>query len=278
MPRSARFDRLTALALALSALVGASCAGPRISAKERDQAAIQYDLGVEALRTCDARTALEHFQLAVKTDPELEVAHAALGLTYHLSFADPLKAIAHYKKALELRPKSPEVSCNFANVYLDLGRYDEAIALYEKALEDVLYKTPFIAENNLGWCLYKKGEVQKGIGHIRTAIAANPGFCLGYRNLGIIYSETGEPERSAENFLLYAKNCPASPDAQFRLGMILLKKGDKTGAREAFGSCASQAPSEDDDKTKALSKGCRKAQDLALLEECRKYRDLLDAE
>jgi Tfp pilus assembly protein PilF len=276
--RPTRLGRLSIALSLLAVLAQAACAGPRITAKERDQAAIQYDLGVEALRACDARTALEHFQQAVKTDPELEVAHAALGLTYHMSFADPLKAIAHYQKALELRPKSPEVSCNFANVYLDLGRYDEAIALYEKALEDVLYKTPFIAENNLGWCLYKKGEVQKGIDHIRTAIAANPGFCLGYRNLGLIYGEMGEPEKSAENFVLYAKNCPSSPDAQFRLGMILLKKGDKAGAKEAFLNCASQAPASEEDKAAALSKGCRKAQDLALLDECRKYRDLLEAE
>ena len=162
------------LPAALGALLLVGCAGTRaISAKERDQAAIQYDLGVEALRVCDARTALEHFQQAVRTDPELDVAHAALGLTYHISFADPLKAIAHYRKSLELKPKSPEVNCNLANVYLDLGRYDEAIALYEKALEDILYKTPFIAENNLGWCHYKRGNIEKGIDHIRTAIIAN---------------------------------------------------------------------------------------------------------
>lgn len=267
------------LPAALGALLLVGCAGTRaISAKERDQAAIQYDLGVEALRVCDARTALEHFQQAVRTDPELDVAHAALGLTYHISFADPLKAIAHYRKSLELKPKSPEVNCNLANVYLDLGRYDEAIALYEKALEDILYKTPFIAENNLGWCHYKRGNVEKGIDHIRTAIIANPRFCLGYRNLGIIHAEQGDAAKATENFALYAKHCPDSPDAQFRLGVALLKTGEKAGARAAFEKCATPIPEADGDRGAGLSKGCRQVQDRALLEECRRYRQLMAEE
>ena len=271
--------RRLAAALSLACLGVAaltSCAGTHRSARERDQAAIQYDLGIAALRVCDARTALEHFQQAAQTDPELEVAHAALGLTYHLSFADPLKAIAHYRRALELKPKSPEVSCNFANVYLDLGRYDEAIALYERALEDILYKTPFIAENNLGWCLYKRGEVQKGIDHIRTAIIANPRFCLGYRNLGLIYAEQGDQAKAAENFALYARHCPRSPDAQFRLGVALLKVGDTAGARLAFDQCATPAAESEEERARGLTRGCRKPQDLALLDECRKYRQLME--
>lgn len=267
--------RLAAVAIAASLMAG--CAGQRgITAKERDQAAIQYDLGIEALRVCDARTALEHFQQATRTDPGLDVAHAALGLTYHLSFADPLKAIAHYKKALELKPKSPEVNCNLANVYLDLGRYDEAIVLYEKALEDILYKTPFIAENNLGWCHYKRGDVEKGIDHIRTAIIANPKFCLGYRNLGLIHAEQGDQAKAAENFALYAKHCPDSPDAQFRQGVAMLKLGDTAGARQAFERCAAPVPGTEEDRAGGLSKGCRKVQDQALLDECRRYRQLME--
>lgn len=265
------------VAAVLAVCLAAGCAGTRgLTAKERDQAAIQYDLGIEALRICDARTALEHFQQAVRVDPGLDVAHAALGLTYHVSFADPLKAIAHYRKALELKPKSPEVNCNLANVYLDLGRYDEAIALYEKALEDILYKTPFIAENNLGWCHYKRGDAEKGIDHIRTAIIANPKFCLGYRNLGIIYAEQGDQAKAAENFALYAKHCPGSPDAQFRMGVALLKLGDTAGARQAFELCSTPIPETDDDRARGLSKGCRKAQDLALLDECRRYGKLIE--
>lgn len=254
-----------------------SCAGHRsVTSRDRDQAAIQYDLGVEALRVCDARTALEHFQQATRTDPGLDLAHAALGLTYHLSFADPLKAIAHYKKALELKPKAPEVNCNLANVYLDLGRYDEAIALYEKTLEDILYKTPFIAENNLGWCHYKRGEVEKGIDHIRTAIIANPKFCLGYRNLGLIYGEQGDHAKAAENFTLYVKYCPSSMDAHFRLGVALLKLGDRDGAHRSFGECATSVREADEDKAHVLNKGCRQVQDVALLDECRKYKQLME--
>lgn len=261
-----------AAVLALSAFLTTGCAGHRsITAKERDQAAIQYDLGVEAMRSCDSRTALSHFQKAVQTDPELEVAHAALALVYHTSFANPDKAIEHYKKALELRPKFSEARGNLATVYQDMGRYDEAIALNQEVLDDILYRTPFIAENNLGWCLYKTGQTQNGIAHIRAAIASNPKFCLGYRNMGIIYEEQGDAEASLANFSLYAKHCPTSADAQYRLGIALMKKGDKEGAAESFAKCAVPAEATESEKVRPLTRGCRQIQDMALADECRKY-------
>jgi tetratricopeptide (TPR) repeat protein len=126
---------------------------------------------------------------------------------------------------------------NLGNVYLDQGRYDEAIPLYEKALSDILYKTPYIAENNLGWCYYKKGEVQLAIDHIKSALVPNPKFCLGHRNLGIIYSETKQPERAEQSFCLYAKHCPDVPDARYRCGRALLSSGDTEGARRELAVC-----------------------------------------
>ena len=44
------------------------------------------------------------------------------------------------------------------------GSYDEAIKLYEQALNDMLYATPYIAQGNLGWALYKKGDDGEGAG------------------------------------------------------------------------------------------------------------------
>lgn len=231
---------LLLLLLALPALTGATCS-PKPDERTRDQALIHYDMGVHALESRDVRTALVELQKAVGFDPDLDLAHNALGLVYHMSYAEQDKAIVHYRRALEINPKFSEAATNLGNVFLDQGRFDEAIPLYEQALSDILYKTPYIAENNLGWCYYKKGQIQQGIDHIKSALVPNPRFCLGHRNLGVIYSETGQVEKAAAAFAAYAKNCPEVADAHYRHGRALLGTGDHAGARKALDGCVEKA-------------------------------------
>ena len=266
---------LAALLLAAPLLGGATCSS-RPDSKEREQAAIHYDLGVQAMRDCDGRAALNEYQKSVALDPGLDLAHNALALTYHLSFNDLATAVVHYRKAIEINPKFSEAYTNLANAYLAQSRFDEAIPLYEKALSDLLYTTPFIAENNLGWCYYKKGEVQRGVDHIRSALIANAQFCLGHRNLGIIFGDLGEPQKSADSFALYVKHCPDSPDAHFRYGAALLKLQDTEGARREFQACAARNAAPAPQPGEQDAKGCRKAQDLNLVDDCQRYLRLLE--
>jgi len=231
---------LALAALALGCLTGATCQ-PVPDSKKTDEALLHYDMGVQALQSNDIRMALVEQQKAIELDPACDLAHNALGFLYHLSYGDKDKAIEHYKLALAANPKFSEAMVNLGNVYLDQARYDEAIPLYEKALSDILYKTPYIAENNLGWCYYKKGEVQLAIDHIRSALVPNPKFCLGHRNLGIIYSETKQPEKALQSFAQFAKQCPEVPDARYRHGRALLGAGDQEGARRELGVCVEKA-------------------------------------
>jgi Tfp pilus assembly protein PilF len=243
--------------VAAPALAGATCS-PKPDKKAQDQAVIHYDLGVQAMQGGDSRQALSEYQKAVELDPSLDLAHNALGLVYHLSFGETDKAIAHYRRALELNPKFSEASTNLGNVYLSLSRYAEAAPLYEKALSDILYKTPYIAENNLGWCYYKRGDVQAGVDHIRSALIGNPKFCLGYRNLGIIYAETGKPDKAVDSYAKYVKSCPDLADAHHRYGTALLEAGDAAGARRELSACAEKG------KDEALGEECQRL--LGLLE------------
>ncbi len=221
----------------ISLLSGATCSQNR-NQRDQEKATIHYDMGVQAFNSKDSRMALIEFQKAVELDPDFAQAHHALGLTYHLSFNEFDKSIFHYQQALKLDPKFSEVYTNLGNVYLAEERYSEAIPLYEKALSDIVYKTPYIAENSLGWCYYKNGEVQKGIAHIQKAIAANPEFCLGHRNLGLIYTELRQSEKAKDSFRKYAKHCSQTADARYQYGRALLAAGNEGDAKREFESCA----------------------------------------
>ena len=83
-----------------------------------------------------------------------------LGMVYHaLEHLD--ESIGHYEQAVELKPSFSEAHNNMGTVLIDLGRYDDAIDSFKVALGDILYRTPALAEGNMGWAYYKKGRDQK---------------------------------------------------------------------------------------------------------------------
>ncbi len=227
------------------------------TAKERESSDIHYNLGVQAQQAGNIQMALSEFQRSVELDPDNADARNALGIILHLSFRRPAEAIKHYEKALEARPNFSEARTNLANVYLDLGQYDEAIKLYEQVLNDMLYPTPFIAQGNLGWAWYKKGDRAKAMENIRAAVTLNPQFCQGYRNLGLIHEEAGETEQACQQFARYREACADIADAYMREGVCLAKLGQVEDARERLTRCVD------------------KATQPALQDECRRLREHL---
>ncbi|MBN1210411.1 MAG: social motility TPR repeat lipoprotein Tgl [Myxococcaceae bacterium] len=225
--------------------------------KERQSSEIHYNLGVQAQQAGNIQEALSEFQRAVELDPENPDARNALGILLHLSFRRPAEAVEHYQKALEVRPDFSEARTNLANVHLDQGQYDQAIKLYEQVLNDMLYPTPFIAQGNLGWAYFKKGDTEKALENIQAAVTLNPNFCLGYKNLGLIHEQTGNTEQACQSFTRYREQCPEVADAYMREGVCLAKQGQVETARERLGTCES------------------KASQPALKDECRRLREHL---
>ena len=78
----------------------------------------------------------------------LAEAHNNLGLAL-ASLGRFDEALAHYRKALEIKPDYAEVHHNLGIILAGKGRFDDALAHYQKALE---IKPDFVeARNNLAW-------------------------------------------------------------------------------------------------------------------------------
>jgi type IV pilus assembly protein PilF len=220
--------------------------------KELRGAEIHFELGVQAQQAGAVQDAYKEFNKALEWDPNNAEAHNAIAILLHLAFGKPEEAIVHYRKALEARPGFSEAKTNLGNVYLSQERYGEAIRLYEEALNDMMYATPFIAQGNLGWALYKKGEVERALQSIKAAVTTNPGFCMGFRNLGLIYDEQGEMSDACRYFGRYREACPDEADAHLREGACLARQGKLDAARERFATCEAKARSE------SLKDDCRR--------------------
>jgi tetratricopeptide (TPR) repeat protein len=221
------------------------------SEHDRRGAEIHYDLGVHEQQTGDVQGAMRDFQAALQLDDNFAEAHEACALLLHLSFHRDQEAVEHYRRALQIRPTFSEAKVNLANVYLSEDRYDEAIKLYDEALNDMLYPTPFIAQNNLGWAQYKKGNAAEGVGNIRAAVTTNPKFCAGYRNLGIIAEEQGQLPEACDEFAHFQEHCPAELEADLREGSCLARLGKMERAREVLEACAKkEGPADIQDQCK----------------------------
>ena len=229
---------------AFCALLLASCSG--LSAEQRAQGAeIHQQLGDNLLYQGDAQGAIKEYLQSLEFE-ETPEAHNGLGLIYWYSLGRPDDGAKEFKRALDMRPDYAEAMTNLGALYIARNQFAEAIPLLDKAARDPLYKTRTVAQANLGWALYKSGQAQKGIGEIRGALAVAPKYCLGWRQLGTIYSEQGKLDEASKAFARYAEECPDVFDAHLLFGKVLARQQRAKEARAEFERCA--VPKQERDK------------------------------
>lgn len=229
--------RIPSTLFTLGLLAVAGCTTP----PDRHAAGIHYDLALHSQSAGNVQQAVKSLMTSIAKDPDFAEAHNALGLLYHVSLNRPDLSEPAYLRALEIRPGFSAASNNLGALYLDQARYPEAEAQFRDALKDVLYPTPHLAQGNLGWVLYKQGNVEAGVSELKMATLTQPKFCAGYRNLGLIYRNTGRPDESEGAFSKFLKHCPDAPGAHYEWGLTMLEAGDQVGAREAFEKCVELA-------------------------------------
>jgi type IV pilus assembly protein PilF len=233
-----------AFALLVAVLVSA-CSGP--SAEQRHRGAeIHYELGTSLLQNGDTQGALREYLESNQQDDSLPQVHNALGLLYAYSLRKPQEAETEFKRAIALDKDFAEAHNNLGTFYLSRARYDEAIKEFELALSNDLYRDRVIAETNLGWALYKSGQGEKGVQRIKAALAVNPKYCLGWRQLGTIQSERGDLDAAAEAYRQYAATCPDTADAHLQLAKTLARQSHAQEARAEFDRCSKTTDARED--------------------------------
>jgi len=116
--------------------------------------------------------------------------------------------------------KSPHKSRPYTNLSLahsDLGEYDEAAHLFEKAIQ--LDQKDASAYFNYGIALQKMGEINKAIDMLKKSLEIDLTFNMPYYTPGMIYFEKGGYNDSMEAFKNFVKAFPHFPEAHHSLGI-----------------------------------------------------------
>ena len=93
--------------------------------------------------------------------------------------------ITFYKRTLKYAPESSRLYNNLADIYMDTGKNQEAIALLEKGSE--VNPSDAYVYNNLGRAYTSAGRYAEAIAVFKRAIEINPNLAEAYNNLAVTY-------------------------------------------------------------------------------------------
>ncbi len=145
------------------------------SSRHDENSDIYVQLAYEYLRQGDYSTALKKAKKAVAKGKNNGNAHLVLALIYETLGENDL-ASAAYRRSLDVDPKNPYALNAYGSYLCKLEEYQASLPYFDKALENPLYQTPWVALANAGTCAKKADLNDKAEKYLLDALQRNPGY------------------------------------------------------------------------------------------------------
>ncbi len=196
-----------------------------------DFADAHYHLGLVYYQKSEFQKAIEAFTRTLELLPRDINALIKLGLASHkagdIDAADTRtkrafyeQAVAAYQTALDIRPHNVEALNNLGLAYQELGRFEDAIAVYAEGLalspeqpqlhanlataRDLragIYSLAAHRHYQVGVRAEQAGRTEVAIAAWRQAVAESPRYLKVYLKLADLYFESGEYEQAIQTYL-----------------------------------------------------------------------------
>lgn len=140
------------------------------------------------------------------------------------------KAIAAYRRTLELTPGFRHVNHRLGLIYYQQGKFNQSIVEFLKEIK--LHPDNEIARKNLKNAYQEQRWFEETIAKYRNLIETDPGYKGAHNNLGRIYLQQGNLEQAVTEFLKEIESNPDDAEVYYNLGNVYRKQGK---FREAIG-------------------------------------------
>jgi tetratricopeptide (TPR) repeat protein len=189
----------------------------RAIADEKTEAAFHHNLGMVHASQKEWTQARACFQEAIRLKPDFMDAHIQLGKTLS-ALGMEFEAIALYRQAVALRPRSAAALKNLANGLAAVGDYEGMGCLLqvrevpqERARE----------KNAEGMSLVQRGQLEEAAVCFRAAIQISPNYAAARGNLGNLLAAAGKREEAAACYQQVAALHPSDAGVPFNLAGLL---------------------------------------------------------
>ena len=139
-----------------------------------------------------------------------------LGVIY-LKLGKYDQAIEQFKKALEVDPHYTVGPFLFGDIYTDAKNYQEKINDFKDVIKT--NREYARAHNYLGLTYLKKKNYSAAKNSLLESIRVNPKYAKANNNLGVLYEEMGDTTKAIESYRMAQRIDPNDPDSFYNLGL-----------------------------------------------------------
>jgi len=148
--------------------------------------------------------------------------------------------LAAYTGLLRREPANPLRHDAVAQLYLDAGRLDEAIAEFRASLQLNGQSAP--THYNLGYALAARGRRAEAIAELEAALQLDPDYALAHNNLGALLEVSGQTAEARAHFERAVALRPDNVEAHANLGQLLSAAGELAAAAREFSAVIELRP------------------------------------
>ena len=201
--------RTISLLLIISIFQIFSCATNNTRLNKDEKARLLKNMGNSLFYAGKPRDALPYLLKAEKIDPLNPDIQRELALVYREIKQYDL-AFVHFKEAIKLKPDFSEAYNDMGVLYSLQGKVDEALECFNKAVKNILYRTPHFAYHNMGLVYFKMKDYSRAIEFYKKALSVSPGYVEAYFGIAEIYELLGENEKAILTYDQIKKQAPES--------------------------------------------------------------------
>jgi len=129
-----------------------------------------------------------------------------------------------WSKTVKSSPNSSVAHGSLGRAYQELGRLDEAVEEYKRAI--AIYRDDYKAHYNLGVVYDQQGALDTAVQSYQRAIQANPTYPNAHFNLGINYQKQGLMDKAIGHFRKVTELDPLDFEARNNLGVAYAMQGN----------------------------------------------------
>lgn len=226
---SARLAALcAALVLALPAAAQTTSTDPSAEA-----ARINARLALEYLKRDQLNVARDKIEKALAQNPRDLTVQLAAGLVYE-RMLDKKRAEKHFRQALRADARSPEAQNALGAFHCRNKEHTRGVAMFLKAAQNPLYRTPEVAYTNAGVCARSAGKLDRAEQYLRQALTLRSNYPETFVQLAGVAHDRGNNLQARAFIERYLAIAPATADVLLLGHRVETALNDRAAAA-AFG-------------------------------------------